>query len=74
MEESSKKDLADLKKIERLMEISKSLYGIHKELEGFSGNTTTVRQDIIKVCGGLDRIRSQILEGGEVETLPSSDS
>lgn len=59
----------DIKRVDRLMEMSKELYAMHKELEGYPGNITTVRQDLIKVCGGLDRVRSQILEGPTKEQI-----
>jgi len=60
-EEEKIKNDPDIKRVERLMQISSQFYNVHKELESYPGNITTVRQDIIKVCEGLDRVRSQII-------------
>ena len=62
----------DFKKVTRLMEMSKLLYSIHKELKGYKGNITTLRQDLLKICAGLERLRSQILSGEE-EPFPEND-
>ncbi len=61
MSEQEIKNDPDIKKLDRLMEMSKTLYGIHKELESYEGTTTTLRQNILESCSGLDKLRNQII-------------
>jgi len=49
------------KKVSELMEMSKALYEMHGKLGSFEGTTTSIRQDILKVCSGLDALRNQIV-------------
>jgi len=51
------------KKIQDLMSMSTTLYKMHTDLGKLEAPTTGIRQDILKVCSGLDQLRTQIIGG-----------
>lgn len=51
------------KQVEELLEMSKTLYGMHEKIGGFEGATTTIRKNLLDACTGLDALRNQIIGG-----------
>ena len=58
-------------KVQELMEMSKTLYDMHEKLNEFEAPVTGLRQDILKVCSGLDSLRNQIVSGTDKIATPT---
>ncbi len=63
----SQENNTEEKQVKELIVMSEALYVMYTKIGEFDGAITTIRQNILTVCSGLDQLRNQIIAGPEKE-------